>query len=44
MGSVCRCTTNQKHKTNMHSIYKTNKCSDYTVIAGATLFPVHRVL
>ncbi|KAF2845197.1 hypothetical protein T440DRAFT_282342 [Plenodomus tracheiphilus IPT5] len=25
-------------------IYKAGKCSDFTVIAGGTLFPVHRVL
>lgn len=33
-----------KPLTNDSSIYKTAKCSDFTVIAGGRLFPVHRVL
>lgn len=33
-----------KRLTDVNSIYESGKCSDFTIIAGATLFPVHRVL
>ena len=30
--------------TDIYSIYKTGKCTDFTIIAGGMIFPVHRVL
>jgi hypothetical protein len=33
-----------KKPTDSRSIYKSGKCSDFTVVAGDKSFPVHRVL
>jgi histone acetyltransferase HTATIP len=30
--------------TDSCSIYKAGKCTDFTIVANARLFPVHRVL
>jgi hypothetical protein len=33
-----------ENPTDSQSVYRSGKCSDFTVVAGDRSFPVHRVL